>query len=163
MEKSNILKIKYFLVSLCPMWKWSMLSLQSWSWHKDREWTWTLSSCSFGHTALRKVVASISSEWQKTSPRFLHQLTSWFENENTAKTWICHNPLSETGCPWAFTPKGAVLAWRALTAVAAFSAYVKCACRAFAFLQNFHQVSCLQGQKQQMRQDNPEKATEEVK
>lgn len=122
-----------------------------------------MSSCSFGHTTLRKVVASISSEWQKTSLKFLHQLTSCFENENTAKTWTCHNPLSETGCPWVFTPEGAVLALRALTAVAAFSAYVKCACRAIAFLRNFHQVSCLQGQKQQMRQDTPGKAADEVK
>lgn len=45
----------------------------------------------------------------------------------------------------------------ALTAVAAFPAYVKGACRAIAFLRNFCQVSCLQGQKEQMRWDKPEK------
>lgn len=50
-----------------------------------------------------------------------------------------------------------------LTTVAAFSACVKGACRAIAFLRNFSQVSCLQGQKWKMGQDQPEKGTDEVK
>jgi len=50
----------------------------------------------------------------------------------------------------------------ALTAVAAFPAQVKGACRAIAFLRNFCQVSCLQGQKEEMRWDKPEKVSDEV-
>lgn len=94
-----------------------MISLQSCSWSvRDREWTWTLSSVRSGHNKLRKLVAWISSEWQKPFPKFLHQLpgplTSHFENQNAAKTWTCHKNPSEIGCTQAYTSEDAILAWQ---------------------------------------------------
>lgn len=129
----------------------------------DREWTWTFGQCQVWTQKLKKTVAWISSEWLKASPKFLHQLhpplNSPSQSQNAAKIWTCHKPPSEIGYAglynWRCSPGLAPL-----TAVAALPAYVKGACRATAFLRNFCQVSCLQGQKEQVRWDEPEVGAE---
>lgn len=65
------------------------------------------------HTKLRKVVASqFHLNGKKHSPNSCANSPPALKTRTAAKTWTSHNPPCEIGSTQAFTPEGAVLAWR---------------------------------------------------